>query len=222
MKTNFQLLFAVVISLVLLNGSTMFGQTETKEKQTKESDKQQESEPKKEPSDTSEEEAPEPILVKLAKDNIHFKASGTWNSVPPKSRMLEAELKIPRVGDDQADGRLTIMGAGGTIDANIVRWQGQFIQPDGSKTSEKTKIEKKEINGQKVNLVDITGTYLDSVGGPFSGQPKVERENYRMLAAIVETTSNGNYFVKLYGPKATIDKNATHFKSMIESLKVAE
>jgi hypothetical protein len=41
-----------------------------------------------------------------------------------------------------------------------------------------------------------------------------------MLAAIVETEDNGNYFVKFYGPKATVDKNADAFHSMIESLKI--
>jgi hypothetical protein len=169
---------------------------------------------------TDEKEAPKPIEVRVADDNIQFSAAGTWKSVPPKSRMLEAELKIPRVGKDEQDGRLTIMGAGGSIEANIDRWKMQFTQEDGSDT--KAKVEKKTIAGQTVNIVDISGTFLDAVGGPFSGQPKVERKNYRMLAAIIQTKEDGNYFVKLYGPKGTIDKNADHFKSMIESLKVAD
>lgn len=163
-----------------------------------------------------------PIQVKVADDGIQFQALGSWKSVPPRSNMLEAELKIPRVKGDETDGRLTIMGAGGSIEANIDRWIKQFVQPDGSDTADKTKQSKKTIAGQTVNLVDITGTFMDSVGGPFSGQPKVERDDYRMLAAIIQTEANGNYFVKLYGPKATIDKNAKHFKSMIDSLKIVD
>ena len=163
----------------------------------------------------------DPITVSVADDNLRFSATGTWKSVPPRSRMLEAELKIPRTGTDEEDGRLTIMGAGGSIEANIDRWRMQFTQPDGSDTKEKTKVEKKTVSGQTVNMVDITGTFMDAVGGPFSGQPKVERKNYRMLAAIIQTEKDGNYFVKLYGPKATIDKNVDHFKKMIKSLKVA-
>ncbi len=165
---------------------------------------------------------PAPFVVKVANGDLQFEVSGNWKSVQPKSRMLETELQIPKVGDDQQDGRLTIMGAGGSIDANIVRWQGQFSQPDGGDTADKTKVEVKTIDGQKVSIVDITGTFLDAPGGPFSGQAKVERENYRMLAAIVQTESNGNYFVKFYGPKATVDKNAEAFKAMIESLKVSQ
>lgn len=175
-----------------------------------------------EPAAQADEKTPDPINVSVADDNIRFEASGTWKAVPPRSRMLEAELKIPRVDKDEQDGRLTIMGAGGSIEANIERWKGQFVQPDGSDTADKTKVAKKEIGGQTVNLVDISGTFMDAVGGPFSGKPKVERKNYRMLAAIIETKKDGNYFVKFYGPKATIDKNAKHFKNMIMSLKVAE
>ena len=177
-------------------------------------------EPETESKDSETVATPEPFDVAVAKSKIKFSVSGTWVSVQPRSRMLDAELKIKRTESDSADGRLTIMGAGGTIEANISRWQTQFKQPDGGSTAEKTKTEVKTIAGQKVNLVDITGNYIDSPGGPFSGQPKIERENYRMLAAIIQTPTNGNYFVKLYGPKATIDKNEEHFNSMIESLKI--
>lgn len=171
---------------------------------------------------TAKTEDAQPFEVKVADDNIVFSAVGPWKAITPRSRMLEAELKIPKVGDDQNDGRLTIMGAGGTIEANIVRWKGQYIQPDGSETSNKTKVEVKKIADQKVHLVDIVGTFLDSPGGPMAGGPKVERANYRMLAAIIETENYGNYFVKFYGPKATIDKNENAFKAMIKSLKIAE
>ncbi len=163
-----------------------------------------------------------PLTVLVAEDSIKFTATGNWKSVPPRSRMLDAELKIPKVEGDEVDGRLTIMGAGGSIEANIVRWQGQFTQPDGGDTAGKTKQKAMEIDGQKVNFVDITGTFMDAVGGPFSGKPKVERKNYRMLAAIIQTEANGNYFVKFYGPKATIDKNEKYFKKMLESLKVSD
>lgn len=200
--------------LVLICFSAQFVTAQTAERQDKTKTKQDEK--------PTKEKTPEPIKVSVAEDNIYFTVSGTWKSVTPRSNMLDAELKIPRVAGDTTDGRLTIMGAGGSIEANIVRWQGQFVQPDGSDTAEKTKQEKKKIGGQTVNLVDITGTFMDAVGGPFSGKPKIERKNYRMLAAIIQTESDGNYFVKLYGPKATIDKNAKHFKSMIQSLKVVE
>ena len=164
----------------------------------------------------------EPFKVEVAGGNLQFTVTGNWKSVQPQSRMLESELQIPKVGEDEQNGRLTIIGAGGSIEDNVVRWQQQFVQPDGSDTAEKTKTENRTIDGQKVRFVDITGTFMDAPGGPMSGQPKVERKGYRMLAAIVQTKANGNYFVKFYGPKATVEKNAEAFKAMIESLKVAQ
>ena len=114
------------------------------------------------------------------------------------------------------------MGAGGSIEANIDRWRGQYTQPDGSDTAKMTKVKKAEYGGQKVTMVDITGTYLDSPGGPFAGGQQIERTKYRMLAAIVQTANDGNYFVKLYGPEMTMKKNAKKFEAMIKSVKVAE
>ena len=215
---------SLFLCVSIIDGGICFGQSGADENQ----DKNQTATAQESSDDKAADESPaatqksEPFAVKVADGNIVFSASGPWKSVPPRSRMLEAEIKIPKVGDDPADGRLTIMGAGGSIEANIERWKGQFSQPDGSDTTDKTKVEVKTIADQKVNMVDIVGTYLDSPGGPMAGGPKVERPNYRMLAAIIETENYGNYFVKLYGPKATIDKNAEAFKKMIKSLKIAD
>jgi hypothetical protein len=41
-----------------------------------------------------------------------------------------------------------------------------------------------------------------------------------MLGAICVTKA-GNYFLKLYGPKATIAENEKGFRAMVESLKVS-
>jgi hypothetical protein len=173
---------------------------------------------KQEKGDATGEEKIEPFTVLVAKEAIEFTASGTWKQVTPKSGMIEAEITIPKLGDDQEDGRLTIMGAGGTIEANIARWQGQFVQEDGEPVEAKTEV--KSICNHEVHVVDISGTYMDMPGGPFAGGKAIERENYRMLAAIIKTAKHGNYFVKLYGPQNTIKQNKENFEAMIESLKV--
>jgi gluconolactonase len=170
----------------------------------------------------AEAKSPAPTVFTIAKENIQFTAIGEWKSVPPKSNMLEAEFQIPKTGNDVKDGRLTIMRASGSNEANIARWQGQFKQEDGSTTASKTKTSKETIAEQTVHFVSITGTYLDSVGGPFSGTPKVERKDYRMMATIIETADFGKVFVKLYGPKSMIDKNEKSFKALIKSMKFAE
>ena len=170
--------------------------------------------------DASAAKAAEPITFSVAEGALNFTASGTWKSVPPKSRMLEHEIKVPRIESDKRDGRLTIMGAGGSIAANIARWEGQFTQPDGSATE--AKVTEMVVEEMDVKMVDISGTYTETMGGPFSGGKKVENADFRVLAAIIETGDKGNYFVKLIGPKATIAANEKAFEDTIKSIKVQE
>jgi hypothetical protein len=159
----------------------------------------------------------EPFTVKIAEGTIQFTVPGVWEQVKPQSNVIDVEIKIARLEKDQPDGRLTISGAGGTIEANLERWKGQF-----SENTVDPKLEIKSIAGQRVFLIDLTGTFVDAPGGPFSNTPKVERKDYRMLGAIIQTSKQGNYFLKFYGPKKLIDDNQKFFQEMIDSLKVSE
>jgi hypothetical protein len=121
---------------------------------------------------------------------------------------------------ESAPGRLTIMQAGGSVEANIDRWMAQFQQPDGKPSRDAAKIEEKEYDGLPVHLVDVAGTFVDRRGGPFNPNAQtVELENYRMLAAIIETKGGGNYFVKFTGPAETVEQNSAAFQRAIEMLQ---
>ncbi len=146
-----------------------------------------------------------------------LEAPAGWEPVQPKSGMIETEFAIPAAKGD-APGRMTVMGAGGSIEANIERWHGQFTQPDGSATKDKATTKKLKVAGCDVTMVDITGTFRDMPGGPFAGGKAVERPNWRMLAAIVETPGRGNYFLKFTGPAATVAGEADGFRKMVEGL----
>lgn len=140
-----------------------------------------------------------------------------WTRVEPKSRIVETEFAIPAEGGLEP-GRMTVMGAGGSIEANIERWFGQFSQPDGSATKDHAALKKLSVAGCKVTLVDVSGTFRDMPSGPFAGGKTVERPDYRMLAAIVETPAQGNYFLKFYGPAVTVTKYVDGFQAMVEGL----
>ncbi len=161
-----------------------------------------------------------PIKISVAGGKLNFSVPGTWKKKTPAVNMIESEFEIPNVEGEDLPGRMTIMGAGGSVDANIDRWIGQFIQPDDSATKDKTKIEKKKIADHDVNIVAISGTYLDGGMRPFG--PKTEREDYVMLAAIIEMPEGGLYFIKSYGGKKTMEDNKKGFMKMIDSLKSDE
>ena len=153
--------------------------------------------------------------IVIADGKLQLTAPKSWTRKEPQTSIVEYEFAIPAVEGDAQGGRMTVMGALGSIDANIDRWKGQFSQPDGE-NKDKARIKKKQIAGLDVHLVDISGTFKDQ-RGPFA--PATERPNYRMLAAIIETKNTGNYFVKFYGPEKTVAKNEKAFNEMIESLE---
>lgn len=172
------------------------------------------------------EAGPETRVFTIADRGFSLQAPAGWQRVQPKSGIVETEFAIPSEGT-AADGtpvqpgRMTVMGAGGTVQANIDRWYGQFVQPDGSETKTKSTTKKLDLAGCTVTLVDIPGTYKDSPGGPFAGGRAVERPDYRMLAAIVETPDRGNHFLKFYGPAKTVAAHADGFRTMVEGMVAA-
>ncbi len=155
--------------------------------------------------------------VALGTSGASLRVPRGWVRKEPRSEMIAAEFAIPKVAGDSEDGRLTIMSAGGSIDANIQRWLGQFTAAAGETLV--PKLEKKSIADQEVHLIDISGTYQDSSRGPFG--PKVERPGYRMLAAIIVLKQGGQHFVKFYGPQATIAQAAPSFTTFLDSLTLS-
>jgi len=148
----------------------------------------------------------------VGKGHITFGIGEGFVKEKPSNGIVEHEFSTPIAEGDSKAGRMTVMGAGGTVEANIDRWVAQFEMKDG----DKPKISKEKIAGQTVHRIDLTGSYRD--GRPFG--PKTLRPGYRMLAAIVETEDHGNYFLKFYGPKATVTKHEKGFETIVSSLKV--
>lgn len=144
-------------------------------------------------------------------------APAKWVRQKPKSQIVAYEFAAPAAKGDENDGRLTIMAAGGGVKANLERWYGQFTQPDGSSTAKKAKVEEKKVAGQTVHLVDIPGTFLDKPS-PFAPGPATERENYRMLGAVI-ATPGGDIYLKFYGPAATIEAETDAFREMVDGLQ---
>lgn len=136
-----------------------------------------------------------------------------FEKVTPKSRIIQNEFKASK-GD--ATARLTMMAAGGDVAANVNRWKGQFSnQPDGS-----FKKESMEVGSFTVHLVDVLGTYAESMGGgPFAPGKKVMRENYAMAGAILEAKSGRKFFIKLIGPAEVVKANRDDMVKMIKSVK---
>ncbi len=159
--------------------------------------------------------------IELADGKLLLQAPASWVRKAPRNRIVEHEFAIPAAKDDPEEGRLTVMGAGGDVDANIERWINQFDQADGSATKNQVPEadRKKTIAGLEVRFVDLMGTFKDSPRPLDPTVVPVQKPNYRMLAAIVTAPKLGNYFFKFYGPRQTVSDHAEEFRKMIGGLE---
>jgi hypothetical protein len=136
--------------------------------------------------------------------------------------MRVEQFAIPRAAGDGQDAELVLYyfgGAGGTVEANIERWLGEMQQPDGRASSAVAKREARTVNGLKVTLVDVSGTYIAEMTP--GSKERHHSPNFRMRAAVIET-ARGPYFVKLTGPAKTISAAGKTFDEFLHSLKYSE
>jgi hypothetical protein len=104
-------------------------------------------------------------------------------------------------------------GQGGSAEANIARWKGQFTvngQPAPAKTGTRT------VHGLPVTDIDVAGTYAGMAGPAMT--PQTPKSATRMLAAIIQGPG-GNIFVKFTGPAATIGANKAKFEQLVSSVQ---
>jgi hypothetical protein len=159
-------------------------------------------------------------IKQLPAGEIDYTAPEGWVSQQPSS-MRKAEFGLPGVEGEQA-AELAVFffpGTGGTVQANLERWYGQFKQPDGSSTKDHAKTQEIDVNGLPVTVVYVTGTYLKSQSPMMMGGPVEEMPNHAMLAAIVET-ANGPWFFKATGPQKTIDHWRDSFDEFVRSFRI--
>jgi hypothetical protein len=150
---------------------------------------------------------------------LTFNAPPAWTSVPTSSSMRVAQYSIPRAGGDAQDAELVVYyfgGTGGSVEANIERWVGQMQQPDGRPSSAVMKRQSRTVNGLKVTLVDVPGTYVAEMT-PGATQ-RHNSPNFHLRAAVIET-ANGPYFIKLTGPAKTVAASEKAFESFLGSVK---
>ena len=86
-------------------------------------------------------------------------------------------------------------GQGGSVDANLDRWIGQFLQADGKPSKAAAKIAKRTIHGWPVTTVDVSGAYT-GMGGP-TAKTGARSAGLSDAGAIVEGPQ-GSMFLQVY------------------------
>jgi hypothetical protein len=135
-----------------------------------------------------------------------------WNLGTNASTMRKATYEIPAAEGDSEPAEMSVTQVGGSVEANIARWEQQFEEAPKAKTSES------EVHGLKVSVVELEGTFKG--GGPMMGgradqASEGSKKDWAMLAAIVHTSPA--HFFKMTGPKKTVQASRADFDVLVGS-----
>jgi hypothetical protein len=139
-----------------------------------------------------------------------------WVSQSPANAMRLAQFRVPGAyGQEEAEVIFFYFGQGegGSVEANIARWQSQFTSPDGKPT--KPIVQHLKVSGMPVTTVEFTGSYARGIGMGPAGAPTPDQ---MLLVAIVETPQ-GNLHIQMHGPHTTVAANRDAFQAMVRGTK---
>lgn len=165
---------------------------------------------------------PAPVTQAASPESV---AGLTWTvpadwTVERQRQMRVATFSTPAAEGDTDEGEVAIFyfgpGEGGSVQANVERWFGQFDQPDGQPTRDVALRETTEVNNISVTIVRTTGTY-NAAAGPMAPRQDI-RHGYKLIGAIAEGPQ-GAVFFKFTGPEATVRKAEPQFMNMVQSIR---
>ena len=149
---------------------------------------------------------PQPVAFRIG--SVRFDRPEGWNYSLPADGVRAAQL------EKRSGGLPMIMtftrfppGSGGSVQANLDRWMGQFLS-----TETPAEILKPEGTALPLTTVSITGTMRGGVpGGPAKNTPAC-----LLLGAILESP-DGLVVVKLAGPKSQVGREQKVFIDLVRA-----
>jgi hypothetical protein len=152
--------------------------------------------------------APAPGAVVSDEAPFEWRAPARWQLVVSANSMRIATYRVPHAPGDSEDPELSVVQAGGSVDANAERWIGQF-----DSASQKTaKRSMRKVGSLDVAMVEVQGSYSGGMGKESS-----PRAGWALLGAIAPTSSLPCFF-KLTGPAKSVLAARPEFDALIASL----
>ncbi len=149
---------------------------------------------------------------------LTFTEGESWKPKKAARPMSRGGLMIAPGGEAKelsADFYFFGEGQGGSVEANIARWKGQF---EAGATSSTEEIALNGLEGKKATIVHIKGTFLS--GPPFGGK-KTPIPNHAMLGAIIPG-AKAPIFIKLTGAEASVESIMAKFKELAASASLKD
>jgi hypothetical protein len=157
------------------------------------------------------------VVVDL--DGAKATTPGDWKEEAPANRMRFMQFRLPKKGDDKEDAELVIFQKlGGGSKANVDRWKGMFVPPEGKKIDDVAEVKEIKIGDRPATYLDVRGTYKFRLQ-PFNPRSKEEKKpNYRMLAIYFEGPKEP-YQIRLTGPAKTVEAYKKGFDEWLKNFK---
>ncbi|MEM7235318.1 MAG: SMP-30/gluconolactonase/LRE family protein [Planctomycetota bacterium] len=138
-----------------------------------------------------------------------------WRQEKPSNSMRLGQYLLASK-PDKVEFVVFSFPGGGSPAANAKRWVGQ-VEPAGRKA--------KLVSGKcaqgPYHIVDISGTYLATVGPRFGGGRTVKKPNYRVVNVMIEIGARV-YFLKVAGPKSIIDAQMPSIRRSFDANESSE
>ena len=131
----------------------------------------------------------------------------SWEEKTAASTVLLAEYQLP---GEAGPGRLTFSSAGGGMAMNLDRWKQQFQRGPNDREPQETPI---VVAGKSGTMIELNGTFIDSFSG---GSPK---SDWRLLGVVIPIDGDHNFFIKLTGPKETVQSRNLEFWKFTQSAR---
>jgi len=155
-------------------------------------------------------------------DGLKSTTPASWVLQKPDNKFRVWQFSVPAAAGDKKDAELVIFyfgqGSGGTAQANIERWKGQFQPPEGKSIDDVSKVSEMKVGQTPVTYFEVKGTYLYKFP-PFAPNAKVTpMADYRRLAVVFDSKM-GPYFITLTGPARTVESNKKSFDEFLAAFK---
>lgn len=132
-----------------------------------------------------------------------------WEEHAPPNDIIQAEYHLTA---PTGSIRVTMSSAGGSKEANIQRWRGQFTRGANDPEPQEETV---AIDGEEAILVELVGTFRDGFGG--GG----EQRNHCMLGAVIPT-GPANFFVKMTGPREAVLEHREEFRILVSTARLGK
>lgn len=162
-------------------------------------------------------EAADPAVPPVKFGKLTATVPGDWKSEKPKFRLRSHQFRIPSQMEGLADIEITVNPEARPDSSRYFpQWKGQFTPPEGKTLDDVTRVSEFSVNGAKVSILDISGTwrYKDF---PMAKKEE-ERRDFRVVWALVVVGDEASY-VRMSGPESLVATHYQVFEKFLKGLK---